>query len=162
MARLLLLGTLLAALLAVGCAFTLEEQFERLVFFRDAMFARSPQWESALESWTCPTPGGGCDPCSDTSFGHWEHMHCRGLSPGKDGDGTVDGWLTNIHISDLRVDGPVPRELCLFRELRELDLDGGRLTGPIPEFLASCFPNLAELDMSFNKVNTFNDAIRVH
>lgn len=71
---------------------------------------------------------------------------------GKDGDGTVDGWVTNLHLSDLRIDGPVPRELCLFSELRELDLDGGRLSGPIPEFVSSCFPNLAEFDLSYNRV----------
>eukprot|EP00210_Caulerpa_lentillifera_P009351 g8915.t1 len=117
------------------------------------MYNRSTQWENALSSWSCPTPEGDCDPCGETPFGQWEHMHCRGLSPGKDGDGTVDGWLTNIHISDMRVDGPVPRELCLFPELRELDLDGGRLTGPIPEFLSSCFIELAELDMSYNRLS---------
>lgn len=79
-------------------------------------------------------------------------MFCRGLSPGKDGDGTIDGYVTNIHLSDLRIDGPIPRELCLFEHLRELDLDGGRLSGPIPEFLATCFANLAEFDLSFNRL----------
>lgn len=78
-------------------------------------------------------------------------MHLCEL-PGKDGDGTVDGYVTNIHVSDMRVDGPIPRELCLFEHLRELDLDGGRLSGPLPEFLSTCFPNLAEMDLSYNRV----------
>lgn len=56
----------------------------------------------------------------------------------------------------MRVDGPVPRELCLFSELRELDLDGGRLTGPIPDFISTCFQELAELDMSYNRVRVMN------
>jgi hypothetical protein len=46
----------------------------------------------------------------------------------------------------------VPRELCLFPTLRELDLDGGHLDGPIPEWLPECFPALEELDLSYNKV----------
>lgn len=72
---------------------------------------------------------------------------------GKDGDGTVDGFVTNIHVSDMRVDGPIPRELCLFEHLRELDIDGGRLSGPLPEFLSTCFPDLAEMDLSYNRVS---------
>lgn len=46
------------------------------------MRERSSHWRSATSSWECPTPGGGCDPCGDGSFGHWDHMFCRGLSPG--------------------------------------------------------------------------------
>lgn len=52
----------------------------------------------------------------------------------------MDGWLTNIHLSDLKINGPMPRELCLFPEIRELDLDGGRITGPIPDWIGTCAP----------------------
>jgi hypothetical protein len=54
---------------------------------------------------------------------------------GESGVGEYDGFVSNIHICDTHIDGPVPRELCAFHRLRELDLDGGQLTGPIPEWL---------------------------
>jgi hypothetical protein len=54
---------------------------------------------------------------------------------------------------DVNLDGPPPRELCLFPRLRELDLDGGKLQGPFPEWLSLCFPTLAELDMSYNRLS---------
>lgn len=145
---------LLLAAVGTSSALTLEDQFDKLVYFRDAMYARSSHWVSALASWKCPTsPNGDCDPCGNGPVGVWEHMHCRGLTPGKDGDGTVDGYVTNIHVSDMRVDGPIPRELCLFEHLRELDMDGGRLSGPLPEFLSTCFPELAEMDLSYNRLS---------
>ncbi|GMH43783.1 hypothetical protein BSKO_11717 [Bryopsis sp. KO-2023] len=148
-------SVLVAAVLVANCAaLTLPDQLDKLVYFRDAMKARSAHWVSALESWVCPnTVTGECDPCGPGSIGLWHHMHCRGLTPGKDGDGTVDGYVTNIHVSDMRVDGPIPRELCLFEYLRELDLDGGRLSGPIPEFVSTCFPDLAEMDLSYNRLS---------
>jgi len=37
--------------------------------------------------------------------------------------------------------------------LREFDIDGGRFSGPIPEWLFFCFPHLAEMDMSFNRLS---------
>lgn len=154
MRSLALVCALWAALIWESAAFTRPDQLERLIYFRDAMRARSEPWESATRNWECPTEfDGSCDPCGTGIFGNWHHMFCRGLSPGKDGDGTIDGWVTNIHLSDLRIDGPVPRELCLFTELRELDLDGGRLSGPLPEFLSTCFPRLAEFDLSYNRLS---------
>lgn len=149
----LLVGLICSTLVVEMLAFTRDDQLEKLTFFRDAMRQRSAHWRSATGNWECPTPDGGCDPCGTGIFGNWDHMFCRGLTPGKDGDGTIDGWVTNIHLSDLRIDGPVPRELCLFTELRELDLDGGRLSGPVPEFLSTCFPNLAEFDLSYNRLS---------
>ena len=72
---------------------------------------------------------------------------------GESGVGQYDGFVSNIHICDTLIDGPVPRELCAFSKLRELDLDGGHLTGPIPEWLVDCFQGLAELDLSYNRVS---------
>lgn len=55
------------------------------------MYARSNHWVSALASWKCPTDASGdCDPCGNGPVGIWEHMHCRGLTPG-----TV--WLSLLH-----------------------------------------------------------------
>ena len=39
--------------------------------------------------------------------------------------------------------------------LRELDLDGGNLVGPVPHLLGECFPDLEELDLSYNRVVAF-------
>lgn len=70
---------------------------------------------------------------------------------GKDGAPSA-GILTNMHISDQRIVGTIPPELCLFEALRELDLDGGDLTGAIPDWIPRCFPDLSELDLSFNEL----------
>ena len=56
-----------------------------------------------------------------------------------------DGYITNLHVTDLNVEGPVPVQTCAFRWLKELDLDGGNMTGTIPEFLTTCFPRSMRL-----------------
>jgi len=53
-----------------------------------------------------------------------------------------DEYITNLHVTDLHIEGPVPEQTCIFKYLKELDLDGGSMTGTIPEFLASCFPEV--------------------
>ena len=63
------------------------------------------------------------------------------------------GVITNIHITDERLTGTIPQQACLFKNLKELDLDGGNLVGTIPEFLSTCFPDLDELDLSYNQVS---------
>jgi hypothetical protein len=43
--------------------------------------------------------------------------------------------------------------MCLFNpSLREFDLDGGHLTGPIPTWIPECLPGVEELDLSYNRV----------
>lgn len=58
---------------------------------------------------------------------------------GESGDGTKDGITTNMHITSSLVDGPVPKELCIFPTLREHDFGGqlnrGHLTGAVMFFL---------------------------
>jgi hypothetical protein len=120
-----------------------------------------------LSSWTCP-PGKPCDPCGsrnglDESWGHdgggWEHIACRtyDLTPAELGGKPVHnaGVVTNIHITDLTTEGTLESlgaVLCPFNHLRELDLDGGHLSGSLPPYLATCFPHLHELDLSFNQL----------
>ncbi len=127
--------------------------------FRDEMLARPGQqnWNKALATWTCPTTpdntqGGSCDPCGSRVWGNWDHLACRGrpISYTKD-EVPGTGALTNVHITDQGLEGPVPlQELCGFKKLREFDLDGGHLTGSIPSGFADCFPLLREIDLSYN------------
>ncbi|DBA68726.1 TPA: hypothetical protein ACH3X2_013423 [Trebouxia sp. C0005] len=63
-----------------------------------------------------------------------------------------DGILTNLHVTDLNIEGPVPNQTCMFGQLRELDLDGGAMTGTIPFFLTQCFPFVNEIDLSYNQL----------
>jgi len=51
-------------------------------------------------------------------------------------------------LCDLGIEGTLESlkpVLCPFVHLRELDMDGSHLTGPIPEWIADCFPHLSEL-----------------
>lgn len=125
------------------------------------MFAREgDSWEKALASWTCPTrPDNSqeeCDPCGyKDSWGNWDHIACRGDSqPDKPWAyrNKGNGYVTNVHITDYKTTGTLPiEELCPLSNLRELDLDGGRLEGNIPTNFAECFPELLELDLSYNQ-----------
>lgn len=63
-----------------------------------------------------------------------------------------DGILTNLHVTDLNIQSPVPNQTCMFGQLRELDLDGGDMTGTIPFFLTQCFPFVNEIDLSYNQM----------
>ncbi|PSC71898.1 carbohydrate-binding module family 1 [Micractinium conductrix] len=117
-------------------------------------------WTKALASWTCPTNpsnsvGGACDPCGQQVWGNWEHVSCRGARVAYDkyvvpGDGTV----TNVHVTGgLLYRRPVPlAELCPLKSLREFDVDDCSLTGTIPTGFYTCFPDLIEIDLSYNKL----------
>jgi hypothetical protein len=49
--------------------------------------------------------------------------------------------------------GPVPlAELCPLSRLREFDIDGGGLEGPLPGGFGACFPELREIDLSYNEL----------
>jgi len=63
------------------------------------------------------------------------------------------GDITNVHITDYFIEGPVPvAELCPLVTLTEIDLDGGNLIGSIPTGFADCFPRLIEIDLSYNQL----------
>ncbi|GIL96108.1 hypothetical protein Vretimale_1986, partial [Volvox reticuliferus] len=117
---------------------------------RDANINKSASWKRTLSHWTCPTDPADsdqpCDPCSKDWSGNWEFIHCRG-SYGPYGEGSVgnyDGMVTNVHITDQKLDGQPPRELCALHHLRELDLDGSHFSGPFPDWTLTCFPALQE------------------
>ena len=74
------------------------------------------------------------------------------ISTADDATEPGNGILTNLHVTDLNIEGPVPNQTCMFGQLRELDLDGGAMTGTIPFFLTQCFPYVNEIDLSYNQV----------
>ncbi|KAF6256698.1 hypothetical protein COO60DRAFT_83567 [Scenedesmus sp. NREL 46B-D3] len=163
-----LAGLQLLAHVQLSWGYTEPDQLARFIALRDAMNTRSPYWRAATSKWTCPTPPANsdstCDPCGRDVEGNWYHMHCRGQSTGwgESGDGIIDGVVTSSHITSEKVNGPVPKEMCVLQGLREYDFGGreglGYLTGPIPTWLGKCFPGIEELDLSNNRVSALQHA----
>ena len=58
--------------------------------------------------------------------------------------------VTNVHLSDNELVGPLPSSFCRLRYLKEFDIDGSFFTGALPEWMPACWPELEELDVSFN------------
>ncbi|KAG2427428.1 hypothetical protein HXX76_012364 [Chlamydomonas incerta] len=159
-------GVLLAGLLVVlllvaqpqqAHAYTRPDQLQALLVLRNAYINKTASWAKTLSHWKwC---GGG--------QGNWEYIHCRGsVGPyGEGSQGAFDGLVTNVHITDQELEGLPPRELCGLQHLRELDLDGSNFNGggdpgmrhvsvlgPFPSWTLSCFSDLQELDLSYNRL----------
>jgi hypothetical protein len=164
---LLLLPVLLTPFQNLASAFTLPDQAARALAYRDATRTRSPAWAEMARAWTCPlaapsAPGTPppppttttCDICGDDWQGNWMHISCRGATRGwgESGDGARDGVINSLHTTSVNLDGALPRELCAFNRLRQLDLGGrqgaGRFVGPIEPWVVTCFPEVEELDLS--------------
>ncbi len=87
------------------------------------------------------------------------------------------GVVTTIHLCDLGIEGTLEsagKAFCPLRHLREFDVDGSHFTGareartqpgctqradctcsragPMPRWLATCFPHLRELDLSYSRL----------
>jgi len=157
----LFLLLLLAAGRSLAAAMTLPDQSARAVWFRDAVRGRSPAFREATRTWTCPPPtatGGACDLCGDSWSGNWQHLSCRGGSTGwgESSDGRLDGVLNSLHTTSVNLDGALPREMCVLKDLRQLDVGGrkgaGRFVGPIEDWVATCFPAMEELDLSMHRL----------
>ncbi|KAJ9513824.1 hypothetical protein QJQ45_020903 [Haematococcus lacustris] len=144
------------------CSLTTNDSVVAGLELRNALFNRSLNWAKALKTWTCPTDPASseqaCDICSNDWSGNWGHLHCRGAKATECGGAVVDG------VQDVNLDGPVPRQFCALRNLREFDVDGGQLTGPIPRWLLEpnpdpaandtlCGSNIQELDLSSNRLS---------
>ena len=156
-------------------ALTFPSETRKLLALRDELSSRGLGY--LLDTWRCDDEA-RCDPCGPTagapdSWGAWHYVACRVLpereraaeasrpenavAATKTGDAAATTYfaVTNVHLSDLNIEGTFEsllRGLCPFSHLRELDLDGGRLVGSMPEWLGECFPELQELDLSHNRL----------
>ena len=163
------------ALLPPARALTFPSETRKLLALRDELSSRGLGY--LLDTWRCDDEA-RCDPCGPTagapdSWGAWHYVACRVLpereraaeasrpenavAATKTGDAAATTYfaVTNVHLSDLNIEGTFEsllRGLCPFSHLRELDLDGGRLVGSMPEWLGECFPELQELDLSHNRL----------
>ena len=170
-----LLLTAAAALFTCAQAYTDPQEVLKLFGLRDELVARGLGY--LLGTWTCPTSNyAECDPCgknsgADDSWGYlnggggWEHIACRTYDmtpaefPGMWHDGmniSRTGVVTTIHLTDLGIEGTLESigpAFCPLVHLRELDLDGSHFTGPLPRWIADCFPHLRELDLSYGRLN---------
>ena len=79
----------------------------------------------------------------------WEGVECR-FQGALDED--VPRVVTNIHVPDRNVSGPIPMAIALLEDLVEIDLDGNRITGPLNPFIG-CLSNLEELDFANNSLS---------
>lgn len=87
--------------------------------------------------------------------GNWKHIACRGdqISSTK-WEVPGNGLITNVHITDYNIEGTIPlEEACKMSYLREFDFDGGKLEGSIPDYFHECFPDLKEIDLSYNRLS---------
>lgn len=159
---LLLLLLLATATANLAAGMTLPDQAARMIAFRDAMRPRSPSWREATRDWVCPpatqaTPA-ACDICGPGWEGRWQHISCRGNTRGwgESGDGSVNGVVNSLHTTSVNLQGALPRELCVLKNLRQLDLGGragaGRFVGSIEPWIVQCFPDLEELDLSMSRL----------
>ena len=142
------LGAVLWAALSLSAhARTLPSEVDKLLALKVELEARGLSY--LLDTWTCPDVG-PCDPCgpeagANNNWGQWHYVACR-VVPDREYRAAVRaagvaerrgsrrryGLVTNVHLSDLAIEGTLDSMrdvLCPFTHLRELDIDGGRLTG---------------------------------
>jgi hypothetical protein len=97
--------------------------------------------------------------CGNDWKGQWMHISCRGKTRGwgESGDGAKDGVINSLHTTSVNLDGSLPRELCAFNRLRQLDLGGragaGRMVGPVEPWIVECHRELEELDLSMLRLS---------
>lgn len=78
----------------------------------------------------------------------WKGVECR-FQGHLDAD--VPRVVTNIHVPDSDLTGPVPMAIALLSDLIEIDMDGNKITGPLNPYIG-CLDNLEELDFANNSL----------
>ncbi|CAG9465045.1 unnamed protein product [Pedinophyceae sp. YPF-701] len=128
-----------AAQVSVAGALTDPRDVLALRTIRAEVEGRDIYWAGAVAEWE------GDDPCGDSWEGEWEGISCRGQPTGPG----VVRRVTNFHLPDRGLTGPVPRSLALLTALTEIDLDSNALSGPLPPELG-CLTALREMDLANN------------
>lgn len=132
---------------------TSQRDLLALALIKEEVKDRDQYWKGVVDKWHGGGPcdsEGNCedDPCGFDWRGNWEGVECRYQEHlPKD----VDRVVTNIHITDTQVTGPVPFGYALLHDLVELDMDGNHVTGPLMPQVA-CLPKLVELDLANNSL----------
>jgi len=132
---------------------TAERDLIALAIIKEEVKDRDGFWKGVVEGWKGGGPcdnNGNCedDPCGFDWRGNWEGVECRYQ---EDLPKDVDRVVTNIHITDSQVGGPIPLGIALLPDLIELDMDGNRVSGPlIPQ--VGCLTNLVEIDLANNSL----------
>lgn len=85
----------------------------------------------------------------DSWEGNWKGVECRFQG---DEPKSKPRVVTNLHLPDFQLGGPVPMGITLLKDLIELDLDGNRLTGPMNPYIG-CLSNMRELDIANNSLS---------
>ncbi|CAD7700957.1 unnamed protein product [Ostreobium quekettii] len=129
-------------------AFTSQTDLNALYIIKDEVYNRDEHWRAVVDKWSGGGPNGEDDPCGLDWRGNWEGVECRGQD-GKPWE--EERFVTNIHITDSAVGGPIPLGMSLLHNLIEFDMDGNRLTGPLIPQIA-CLPNVGELDLANNSI----------
>jgi len=127
---------------------TAQKDLEALAIIKEEVRDRDEHWKRVVDKWSGGGPNGEDDPCGLSWRGNWEGVECRGQD---DKPWDEDRVVTNIHITDSEVGGPIPLGMSLLHDLIEFDMDGNHLTGPLIPQLA-CMPNLGELDLANNSI----------
>lgn len=85
----------------------------------------------------------------DSWEGNWQGVECRFQG---DEPKSKPRVVTNIHIPDRKLGGPVPMSISLLKDLIELDMDGNNLSGPMNPYIG-CLSNMRELDIANNSLS---------
>ena len=78
------------------------------------------------------------------------HADPEGATPALMGD----GWVTELHITNLELEGTLPAEqFCMFKRLKQIGVNGANFSGPIPPLICSCFDHLQKIDVGYNQMS---------
>lgn len=139
-------GIFFAALAVATQAATLERDVEALRLLRWEVEVRGREWSRAVSNWKGGGQNSADDPCGFGWKGIWYGVECRDQEhlPKE-----VPRVVTNLHLTDLGLNGPIPLAVTLLKNLTELDLDGNKLEGPMNPYMG-CMESLKELDLANN------------